>query len=218
MTENLDDLAAVAALTDRVRRAAYEAVAATRGTPVGRDEVAETLGIGRTLAAFHLDKLVDAGLLEVSYARRSGRTGPGAGRPAKLYHLAAAEHAVSVPPRAYRAAAELLAEALERTGADETLNKVARQHGRQAGSGHGDPAGLLTEHGYAPVADPDEPDRITLANCPFHRLAEQFPPLICGMNLAMISGLLEGGGLDWTARMDPAAGRCCVSLCKNKTD
>ena len=92
---NLDDLAGVATLTDGMRRAAYQAVADSPGAPVGRDEVAEALGIGRTLAAFHLDKLVDAGLLEVSYARRSGRTGPGAGRPAKLYRLAAAEHALT---------------------------------------------------------------------------------------------------------------------------
>ncbi|MFC7527127.1 helix-turn-helix transcriptional regulator [Actinoplanes sp. GCM10030250] len=217
-SENLDDLAAVAALTDGVRRSAYQTVAGHHGIPVGRDEVAETLGIGRTLAAFHLDKLVDAGLLEVSYARRSGRTGPGAGRPAKLYHLAAGEHAVSVPPRAYRAAAELLAEALELSAADETLNRVAGSHGRRAGAGHDDVTGLLTEHGYAPAADPGTPDRIELRNCPFHRLAEQFPPLICGMNLAMISGLLEGAGLEWTARMDAASGRCCVTLSKNKTD
>jgi predicted ArsR family transcriptional regulator len=70
---------------------------------------------------------------------------------------------------------------------------------------------LLTEHGYAPVAD--GPDRIELRNCPFHRLAEQFPPVICGMNLAMIDGLL-GDGSEWTARMDPAPGRCCVTLSK----
>jgi len=102
-------LTALAALTDGVRRAAYRAVLAAGTGPVGRDEVAEALGVGRTLAAFHLDKLADAGLLEVSYARRTGRTGPGAGRPAKLYRASAAEHVVSVPPRDYRTAAELLA-------------------------------------------------------------------------------------------------------------
>ena len=114
-------LAALAALTDGVRRAAYRAVLAAGTGPVGRDEVAEALGVGRTLAAFHLDKLVDAGLLEVSYARRTGRTGPGAGRPAKLYRASATEHAVSVPPRDYRTAAELLAESVERSGAGTLL-------------------------------------------------------------------------------------------------
>jgi predicted ArsR family transcriptional regulator len=212
VTEDLRDLDALASLADPVRRSAYRLVAGGAG-PVGRDEVAETLGVGRTLAAFHLDKLAEAGLLEVSYARRSGKTGPGAGRPAKLYQVTAAEHAVSVPPRAYREAAELLAEAIEQAGVEDTLYKVARKHGRRAAP-HPEAIELLSEHGYAPVAD--GPDRIELRNCPFHRLAEQFPPLICGMNLEMITGLLDGAGLDgeWTARMEPAPGRCCVTLSK----
>lgn len=213
VTENLDDLGAVSTLTDRVRRAAYRVVADAAAGPVGRDEVAEALGVGRTLAAFHLDKLVDAGLLEVSYARRSGRTGPGAGRPAKLYRISAAEHAVSVPPRAYRTAAELLAEALERSGADEVVFEVAREHGRETPASDRDPVEALVERGYSPAGGPD---RIELRNCPFHQLAEQFPPLVCGMNLALLEGLTEGTG--WTARMDPAPGRCCVSLTKNKDD
>jgi predicted ArsR family transcriptional regulator len=208
-TEDLHHLDAVASLADPVRRRAYQVVADGAG-PVGRDEVADALGVGRTLAAFHLDKLVAAGLLEVSYARRSGKSGPGAGRPAKLYHVSAAEHAVSVPPRAYRAAAELLAEALEQAGAEDTLYRVAQRHGRQKPR-NPDVEALLAEHGYAPVAA--GPDRIELRNCPFHRLAEQFPPVICGMNLAMISGLLDDAG-EWTARMDPAPGRCCVTLSK----
>ncbi|GAA2631393.1 helix-turn-helix transcriptional regulator [Paractinoplanes durhamensis] len=211
--DDLRDLDALASLTDPVRRRAYQAIADAAG-PAGRDDVAEALGIGRTLAAFHLDKLVAAGLLAVSYARRSGKTGPGAGRPAKLYQVAAAEHAVSVPPRAYRGAAELLAEALEEAGAEETLNRVAQRHGRRTPA-CADATALLTGQGYGPVAA--GPDRIELRNCPFHRLAEQFPPVICGMNLAMISGLLDGAGLDgeWTARMDAAPGRCCVTLSKN---
>jgi predicted ArsR family transcriptional regulator len=211
-SEDLDDLDALTSLADRVRRQAYRVVAGA-SAPVGRDEVAGALGIGRTLAAFHLDKLVAAGLLETSYARRSGKTGPGAGRPAKLYRVAAAEHTVSVPPRAYRTAAELLAEALEQAGAEEVLHRVALRHGRRA-EPCSEVTELLTEHGYAPV--PDGPERIELRNCPFHRLAEQFPPVICGMNLAMITGLLAGGGLDeqWAARMDAAPGRCCVTLTK----
>ncbi|MEV6346080.1 transcriptional regulator [Actinoplanes sp. NPDC051851] len=247
--DDIDDLDALAGLTDGVRRAAYRVVAAGAG-PVGRDDVAEALGIGRTLAAFHLDKLAASGLLDVSYARKPGRSGPGAGRPAKLYHVAAGEHAVSVPPRAYRGAAELLAEALEQAGAEEILYRVAGRHGRQTGRDPDvttPPAGrdpdvttlltgrdpdvttlltgrdpdvttLLTGQGYAPAAD--GPDRIVLRNCPFHRLSEQFPPMICGMNLAMVQGLLDGAGADgeWAARMDPAPGRCCVTLSKKQFD
>ena len=215
--EELDSgLAALAALTDGVRRAAYRAVLAAGAGPVGRDEVAEALGVGRSLAAFHLDKLVDAGLLEVSYARRSGRTGPGAGRPAKLYRAAATEHVVSVPPRDYRTAAELLAESVERSGADTALFEVAREHGRRTPSGAG-VGELLTSYGYVPE---ETPDGILLHNCPFHRLAEQFPPLICGMNLALVTGLLDGAGAagEWQARMAAAPGRCCVVVSKNNHD
>ena len=208
-----DGLATLAALTDGVRRAAYRVVLAAGAAPVGRDEVAEALGVGRTLAAFHLDKLVDAGLLEVSFARRTGRTGPGAGRPAKLYRASAAEHAVSVPPRDYRTAAELLAESVERSGADTALFDVAREHGRRTPPGT-DVHDLLTAHGYVPE---ETPAGIRLNNCPFHRLAEQFPPLICGMNLAMITGLLDGYGAaaQWQATMDAVPGRCCVLVSKN---
>jgi predicted ArsR family transcriptional regulator len=215
-SEDLDDLDALASLADRVRRQAYRVVVDGAG-PVGRDEVAETLGIGRTLAAFHLDKLVAAGLLETSYARLSGRTGPGAGRPAKLYRVAAAEHVAGVPPRAYRTAAELLAEALEQAGAENVLNTVARRHGQRV-AGRADVLDLLTGQGYSPVLDAS--DRIELQNCPFHRLAEQFPPVICGMSLAMIDGLLAGAGLDgaWQARMEAAPGRCCVVISKNQID
>ena len=206
-----DDLDALASLADRVRREAYRVIAAG-AAPLGRDEVAEALGIGRTLAAFHLDKLVAAGLLETSYARRSGKTGPGAGRPAKLYRVAATERSVSVPPRAYRAAAEMLAEAIEQAGAENVLHRVARRRGREA-SAPVEVTQLLTEHGYAPVASAD--DRIELRNCPFDRLAEQFPPVICGMNLALITGLLGDG--EWAARMDAAPGRCCVTISKKQS-
>jgi predicted ArsR family transcriptional regulator len=205
----------VAALGDPVRRAAYRTVAGGGGEPVGRDEVAAALGIGRTLAAFHLDKLVDSGLLEVSYARRSGRSGPGAGRPAKLYRTTPTEHAVSVPPRAYRSAAELLAEAVERAGADAVLYQVAREHGRRAGAdAGGDPVSLLAAHGYDPALDGD---RVRLRNCPFHRLADAYPPVVCGMNLALVDGVLDGAGLTgWRAAIEPAPGHCCVTVSKTK--
>lgn len=207
----------MALLTDPMRRSAYQVVAEAGAEPVGRDEVAEALGVGRTLAAFHLDKLVDAGLLEVSFARRTGRSGPGAGRPAKLYRRAAGEHVVSVPPRAYLSAAELLAEGVERSGADAAVYDVARQRGREAGEAAGagaDPVEVLAARGYEPEADGP---LVRLRNCPFHQLAQRFPPLVCGMNLALVEGVLEGAGAaGWSARLDPMPDHCCVSLSKNK--
>lgn len=217
---------AIGALHEPMRRAVYEYAARAAG-PVGRNEVAEALGIGRTLAAFHLDRLAAAGLLEVSFARLSGRTGPGAGRPAKLYRRAAAEHSVSFPPRRYLEAAGLLAEAVERAGADEHLFAAARERGRAMGrevAGADTPgavAGGLVEvlagQGYEPAPGDG---RIALGNCPFHAVARDYPPLVCGMNLALIEGLVEelpGSGA--VPRMEPGTGRCCVliELSKNKS-
>jgi predicted ArsR family transcriptional regulator len=205
-----EDLQAIGALTDPARRAAYRVVVDAGPEPVGRDEVAAALGVGRTLAAFHLDKLVAAGLLEASYARRSGRSGPGAGRPAKLYRRATGvEHTVSVPPRAYDTIAGLLAEAVEATGADAAAYAAARRRGR-AEAAPGDVVAVLAERGYEPEAVDGV---VRLRNCPFHHLADDFPPLVCGMNLALVEGLTEGAG--WAARIDPTPGGCCVTLSKN---
>jgi predicted ArsR family transcriptional regulator len=208
---------AVGALREPVRRAVYDYTAG-RGEPVGRDEVAEAVGIGRTLAAFHLDRLAEAGLLEVSYARRSGRTGPGAGRPAKLYRRAVTELEVSLPPRRYRSVAGLLAEAVDRAGADGLLFDAARRQGRSVGRAAGG-AGLvevLTGQGYEPR--PRE-GAILLGNCPFHTLARDHPPLICGMNLALLQGLLEGLGLPGeAARIAPGTDGCCVVIERGARD
>ncbi|GAA5190761.1 helix-turn-helix domain-containing protein [Rugosimonospora acidiphila] len=218
----------IGVLREPARRAVYE-YAVDRGELVSRDEVAQALGMGRTLAAFHLDRLADAGLLEVSYARRSGRSGPGAGRPAKLYRRSDTEHEVSLPPRRYQAAAGLLAEALERSGADERLFEVARERGRAAGDRSGSSRGArraepdrsreaenaelvetLAGQGYEPAR---RDGSIVLRNCPYHGLARDFPPLVCGMNLASVQGLIEGLGCRGAvARMAPEAGGCCVVI------
>jgi predicted ArsR family transcriptional regulator len=205
-------LGALGALADPTRRAVYDVVASGGPALVSRDEVAEALGVGRTLAAFHLDKLVEAGLLEASYARRTGRSGPGAGRTAKLYRRTESEHTATVPPRAYRGAAEILAEAIDRAGADAALFAVARERGRAQAVAGEDIVSALAARGYEPVTSGST---ILLRNCPFHRLAEDFPPLVCGMNLAMLEGLLDGAGLTgWQARTDPEPGHCCVKLSK----
>ncbi|MQY15450.1 hypothetical protein SRB5_56320 [Streptomyces sp. RB5] len=203
-----DDFSVLAALGDPVRRRLYEHVAAAPDD-VGREAAAEAAGISRSLAAFHLDKLVEAGLLAVSFRRLSGRTGPGAGRPAKLYRRAEGEHAVSVPPRSYDAAGRLLAEVLEDAGLDRELQTAARAAGTPVS---GDMEAALRERGYEPYRDGDT---LRLRNCPFHTLATEFPALICGMNLALLEGLASS---EWTPAMDPCPGGCCVSLSKNKND
>ena len=213
MDEPLD---ALNVLGDPTRRAAYDHVAA-QGRPVGRDEVATALGIGRTLAAYHLDRLADEGLLTVAYARRSGRTGPGAGRPAKLYERSDREVAVSVPPRDYGLAARLLAHAAahDEDGATRrALRGAAEALGREIAAtapAPPDVGRLLRERGYEPYED--YAGVMRLRNCPFHAVAQSRPEVVCDMNLSLLSGLLDGlgaGGAE--AALDPGPGRCCVAI------
>jgi predicted ArsR family transcriptional regulator len=218
----VSDVEAITALGDPVRRRLYDYVVA-QDHEVGRAEAAEAAGIQRTLAAFHLDRLAGAGLLDVVFRRPQGRTGPGAGRPAKLYRRSAADHVVSLPPRDYGTAAALLAEVVETLGAEADLEEVARRYGRSAGVAHAEDGAqadleeLLERQGYAPY---HEGGAIRMRNCPFHALARDFPPLMCGMNLALISGFLEGRGeTARSARLRPRPGECCVEIVsKNNED
>src|SRR5687768_9864764 len=89
----------VAALDHPVTQAAYRLLG-ERGE-LGRDETAEALAVARSVAAFHLDKLVEAGLADVRFERLTGRSGPGAGRTAKLYRRSGNEMGVSLPERRY---------------------------------------------------------------------------------------------------------------------
>jgi predicted ArsR family transcriptional regulator len=207
-------LDAVGALTEPARRTLYRYVASA-GREVGRDEAATAAGLTRALAAFHLDKLVDAGLLAAGYKRLSGKVGPGAGRPAKVYRRVAGEHAVHLPPRDYPRAAELLAGVVEDAGLDRALQAAARRTGELSTVDSVPDA--LREQGYEPDGDGST---VRLRNCPFHALARAYPPLVCGMNLALIEGLLSAApdGREWTARMDPHGAGCCVILKRSSVD
>jgi len=222
------DLASLSSLDDPVRRRLYEVVTRQPG-PVSRDEAASAAGIGRALAVYHLDKLVESGLLTASYSRPPGRSGPGAGRPAKLYARSDREFAVTVPPREYEVAARLLVQAVEADPSDRSraaLAEAARRLGTELGSsfrpaaaepGPGrdaaerDVTGVLTQQGYEPGRGGD--GFIRLRNCPFHQLAEQHRDVVCGMNLALVEGLVAGLGADgWHPALDPRPGHCCVAI------
>src|SRR5512140_3702495 len=110
--DRFDAIEAVALLEEPTRKRLYDLVAASRAA-IGRDEAAAALGISRELAAFHLDRLLEVGLLDTEFRRRGDRTGPGAGRPAKHYRRAARDIAVSLPSRSYDVAAEVMATALD---------------------------------------------------------------------------------------------------------
>ncbi len=223
-----DALTAVAALGDPLRRRLYRFVG-TQDHAVSRDEVAEGAGVSRSAAAFHLDRLVEEGLLETEFRRLSGRQGPGAGRPAKLYRRAAREIAVSLPARRYELAASLLAAAVSEAAGrgaeiEATLDRLAREEGTRIGEAvapHGGRrpapgvraqrvADALAGEGYEPRALGCE---VTLSNCPFSALVSDYSELTCRMNLALLEGFsaaLPGAGV--TAHLRPATGRCCVLL------
>jgi predicted ArsR family transcriptional regulator len=208
----MTDLAALSSLDDPVRRRLYEVVR-ERTEPVGRDEAAAAAGVGRALAVYHLDKLVEAGLLTASYQRPPGRSGPGAGRPAKLYTRSDREFAATVPPREYELAARLLAQAVE-SDASGRSRAALRDAARRAGAGlgrEGDLEGVLAEHGYEPRRD--DAGTIRLRNCPFHQLAEQHKEVVCGMNLGLIEGIVAGLGVPGVRpALDPSPGHCCVAI------
>ncbi|MFJ4438057.1 helix-turn-helix transcriptional regulator [Streptomyces sp. NPDC088923] len=207
----------------------YEYVVA-QGREVGRVEAAEAAGVSRTLAAHHLDKLTEAGLLESGSRRLSGRSGPGAGRPAKVYTRARGELSVSLPVRDYRTAATLLAEAAEQAGLDDGLRAAAHRQGaalRDTATPCGnleEAVNVLAARGYEPhVEGAEDTDGtakaaasvVRLRNCPFHAVAERFPPLVCGMNLALLQGLFGTDG-PVRARMGPRPGECCVVIENSK--
>ena len=215
-----DRVSAVGALDDPARRALLDLVT-TRGAPVSRDEAAVALGLSRRATAFHLDRLAEAGLLAVEFRRLTGRTGPGAGRPAKLYRRADDEVAVSVPERHYDLAGELLAGAVEdsaRKGepARDALLRRAREAGRDLGRQAGTLEDVVRDHGYVPHPGPD--GATLLANCPFHRLARRHTDVVCHLNLELLRGAAEATGDPRPVVLDPAPGRCCVAILPGGAD
>jgi predicted ArsR family transcriptional regulator len=224
LSQNEADLASVSCLDDPVRGRLYAFVSG-RGEPVGRDEAAAAVGIGRALAVYHLDKLVESGLLTASYRRPPGRSGPGAGRPAKVYARSGGEFMVTVPPREYQLAARLLAQAVAADGCGRTraaLHDAARHLGTGLGErsrvdgAHDDGPwpvleGALSEHGFEPCHD--GAGTVRMRNCPFRRLAELQPEVVCHMSLALIEGLVAGLGADGLSPVhDPQPEYCCVAI------
>jgi predicted ArsR family transcriptional regulator len=220
----IDDLDGIAGLADPMRRALYRHVVAAR-EPVGRDAAAAAAGISRSLAAYHLDRLVDDGLLDAQYQRLSGRTGPGAGRPAKVYTRSARRFAVSVPARDYEVPARLFATAIEHDDrAAKNVARVAREYGSEIGAevtkrcgksaspskAMGCLVDVLEERGYEPY---EEERTIRLRNCPFDALAADHRDVVCGMNLAVMQGATDViAGEKLKPRLDPRPGECCVAL------
>jgi predicted ArsR family transcriptional regulator len=212
---DLDEtIARLCLLDDPTRRAAYLAVR-TASRPLTRAEVAGEAGVSVKLAAFHLEKLLSEGLVEATYERDESSVA--VGHPAKRYRPTGLELEVSIPPRRYDLAAEILAEALEADSAgapQESLADVAAEYGRQVGRqarAHDDGSRLLTALrivGYEPALSGDD---MVLRNCPFRHVAQVRPEVVCRMNLAFVAGVLAGTkSRSLHAVPSPSPGRCCV--------
>jgi predicted ArsR family transcriptional regulator len=219
---------ALALLAEPRRREVYDFVA-TRDGPVTRDEVSSGVPMSRSLAAFHLDKLAEAGLLDVTFSRPEHRaSGPGAGRPSKRYAVSNREVGVSLPPRRYDVAGRVMARAIaaSTTKASQTTaqiaRRLAREEGREVGERFGGAGGPSTKKtmaavedalascGYEPAVDGQT---IKLRNCPFHSLVDAAPQLVCELNKSFVSGVIDGlhgasaVGAELCGRID---GNCCV--------
>jgi predicted ArsR family transcriptional regulator len=220
------DIRAIAVLDDELRRGMYTFIRAVR-RPVTRDEAAAAVGISRKLAAFHLDKLVDAGVLRADYQQAEGVRR--AGRAPKVYQPTEVDIRISIPPRHPDLLAGILLDAVlaerEETAGDAAM-RVAHERGQDIGSAERElarPGRLGTEraltlaeaalrrHGFEP--DRESPTCARLRTCPFHPLAAKAPQLVCGINHAFLTGLLDGLGAESVqAVLDPRTGECCVEL------
>lgn len=215
------DLNAVSSLSDPLRARLYEVIT-SRPEPVRRDEAAAAAGIGQSLAAYHLDKMVELGLLDASYQRSPGQR---TGRPAKVYTRSGREFTVTMPTRAYELAARLMTQAIASGPPGDgrlALQETARAYGTEAGrsrkaggapgsSGRESLEAVLGEYGYEPACDAD--GTLRLRNCPFHHLSARHPDIVCAMNLALVEGLAAGLDAGTTAPVrDPQPGHCCVAI------
>ncbi|MEO7130909.1 MAG: transcriptional regulator [Dermatophilaceae bacterium] len=232
MSDFEQDVTGIGTLADPVRRELYLYVCAQPGA-VGRDEAATAVGVAHHKAKFHLDRLEAEGLLVTEFARLTGRSGPGAGRPAKLYRRAERDITVSLPGREYEMAGHIMADAIAesmKTGCavGEALESAAASRGRVLGAAAAssidsgdvlaDASRLLAGHGYEPRTEaagpePGDGQRVVMANCPFHSLTNSHSQLVCEMNHALLTGLADSiapGRL--IATLEPAVGRCCVVL------
>lgn len=230
MDDFVSQVTGVSALAEPVRRTLYLYVAA-QPEPVSRDQAAAGVELPRHTAKFHLDKLVADGLLDTEFRRLTGRRGPGAGRPTKLYRRSAREVAVTLPQRHYDLAAQILAAAVEDAARDavpilDAVQRAASAAGHRLGAANDrrddphvedaptssaeDVAAALAAHGYEPRV---EGTAVELANCPFHALSRAHTALVCDMNLHLVTALLDELGLRGAhPTLQPAADRCCVRV------
>ena len=191
--------------------------------PVTADEVAAAHQIHRNVARARLERLVEAGLLVASFERRTGRTGPGSGRPAKTYRVAPQLSGIEFPERHYEQLIGLIVEALPERGRAERLHEVGIAFGRElARQGRLRPTkafrpavervcAALGRLGYQASVDEVAGNQalITTATCPLRPLVSVHEN-VAGLDRGMWAGLLAAAlGRAEAATIDCQTGKSC---------
>lgn len=215
-----NQIEAIGLLAEPTRYRLYRCVIAAR-EPLSREEIAQQTGISAVNAKFHLEKLVTAELLAAEFRKPIDRSGPGSGRPTKLYKRNTRHRSVNLPPRRFELLSSLLADAISESSRTKqsvthTTRRLASDEGHLLGSQSDDDSdtrrlvSVLTSLGYEPREDNTH---ITLTNCPFHEIAETQRELVCGLNLALVDGVIRGADCTHAAAaLEPGFGRCCVTI------
>lgn len=205
-----------AALGDPTRRAIYIAVRES-AEPVTSASIAEIFGIHPNVARHHLDKLAKDGYLKVSFRRPSGRSGPGAGRPAKCYEPTGKVIDVHFPTKRYDVLVELLVRIIQRVAPEQLTaiaEEVGRDYGRELAAEIGAPgdrgyaeairavAKALTGLGFAAKGDASH-QRLVLSNCPFGEAATGYPEVVCSLDRGIVAGLFESLGTECEPVLHP---------------
>ena len=203
-------------LGDATRRGIYISI---RESPEAMTtaEVAELFDIHPNVARHHLHRLVDDGYLSVTERRRSGKQGPGAGRPAKHYAATAKEVQLQFPARRYDLLSELLARVVERAAPDraaELAEEVGREYGRELAAevGLAKDAGFETAVnavakvmlgvGFDTEANTD--DRVIVTRfCPFGEAAANHPEIVCKLDQGIVTGLMAAANQSPLAIVTP---------------
>ncbi len=201
--QQIADLAGT--LGDPTRRGIYVTIRES-AEPMTASQIAELFEIHANVARHHLDRLVADGYLQVTRKRPSGRTGPGAGRPAKHYEPTRKNVSVQFPARRYDLLAELLLRVIERIAPDNAAaiaDEIGREYGRELAAEIGFPdesgydtaaiavAKALIGVGFEVEARPGEHELVTRF-CPFGESAKNHPAIVCQLDQGLVSGLLEG--------------------------
>jgi predicted ArsR family transcriptional regulator len=195
-----DQLTVLKALGDETRFAMYRELARST-TALSAHDLAERLGLHANTVRLHLERLRDAGLVDVEPVHRGT-----VGRPQHLYFLAAGAPALGFDPPAHALLAGLLAALAERVGADAA---DAADTGRVWGAdtGRRTPARTclaaleleLARLGFEPASEPADgalegSTRIDFLHCPFRELAEAYPELVCNLHRGLCEGVVEAAG------------------------